>query len=106
MTKYTSHTVTTTRNVPQNTTTTVEYDNTVTYTRQIDIGDYIFFGALILVIAIGILGFIKSVMSRKYYRCPVCGESFRAENMDSKTCKVCGANLEETNDSNINDKTK
>ena len=106
MTKYTSHTVTTTRNVPQNTTTTVEYDNTTTYTRQIDVGDYVFFGILILVIVIGIIGFIKSVMSRKYYRCPVCGESFRSENMDSKTCKVCGANLEETNDSNVNDKTK
>lgn len=106
MTKYTSHTVTTTRNVPQNTTTTVEYDNTTTYTRQVDMGDYIFFGVLILVIVIGIIGFIKSVMSRKYYRCPVCGESFRAENMNSKTCKVCGADLEETNDTIVNDKTK
>lgn len=46
----------------------------------------------------------KSVKSRKYYKCPQCGESFRTEHMESKRCKVYGAELEETNDTNVNDK--
>lgn len=46
----------------------------------------------------------KSVKSRKYYKCPQCAESFRTEHMESKRCKVCGAELEETNDTNVNDK--
>ena len=33
----------------------------------------------------------KSVKSRKYYKCPECGESFRSEHMNSVCCKVCGA---------------
>lgn len=46
----------------------------------------------------------KSVKSRKYYKCPECGESFRSEHLNSVCCKVCGAKLEETDDSNVNDK--
>lgn len=64
-----------------------------------------------IVIAIAIVWFCiwaykKSVASRKYYRCPQCGESFRTEHMESKSCKVCGAQLEETTDKNVNDSAK
>lgn len=60
---------------------------------------------LILVIVIAaLIAYDKSVKSRKYYKCPQCGESFRTEHMDSKCCKVCGAELVETNDTNVNDK--
>ncbi|MCI1272947.1 MAG: hypothetical protein LKG27_00735 [Clostridiaceae bacterium] len=58
------------------------------------------------VVICGIIGFIKSINSRKYYKCPVCGESFRSENMHPSECKVCGASLEETDDTNVTDKTK
>ena len=37
-------------------------------------------------------------------KCPQCGESFRSEHMDSQCCKVCGAKLEQTYDTNVNDK--
>ncbi len=45
----------------------------------------------------------KSVKSRKFYICPQCGESFRSEHMESKCCKVCGAELEEKADKDVND---
>ncbi len=113
MTTFHRKTVTTTRPVfSQNynnnakTSTTVEVNSKTTYTRQPDTSDFITTGLMTLIIIIGIIGFIKSVRSRKFYKCPSCGESFRSENMESMTCKVCGANLEETNDSNVTDKTK
>lgn len=113
MTTFNRKTVTTTRPVfSQNynnnskKSTTVEVNSKTTYTRQPDISDYITTGLVIFIVIVGIIGFIKSVRSRKFYKCPSCGESFRSENMESMTCKVCGANLEETNDSNITDKTK
>ena len=46
----------------------------------------------------------NSLKSRKYYKCPNCGESFRSEYMESKCCKVCGSELIETDDKNVNDK--
>lgn len=113
MSTYSSKTVRTTRpifsqseNDHTDTSTTVEVNSRTTYTRQPDIYDFITLIVIILVVIVGIIGFIKSVSSRKFYKCPSCGESFRSENMESMTCKVCGANLEETNDSNVTDKTK
>lgn len=107
MTTYNRNTVTTTRKVPlSETSTTVEINTKTTCTRGLDIADYITIGAMVFVIILGVIGFIKSVKSRKFYKCPVCGESFRSENMESMTCKVCGANLEESNDSIVTDKTK
>lgn len=113
MTTFNSKTITTTRpafsennNNNAKTGTTVEVNSKTTYTRQPDVYDYINIGLIILIVIVGIIGFIKSVGSRKFYKCPSCGESFRSENMESMTCKVCGANLEETYDSNITDKTK
>ena len=66
----------------------------------------IFMNILILVLFIWacIWAYNNSLKSRKYYRCPKCGESFRSEHMVSKCCKVCGAELEEQNDTNVNDK--
>lgn len=46
----------------------------------------------------------KSVASRRYYKCPQCGESFRSEHMEAKICKVCGADLEKTLDTDVNDR--
>lgn len=51
-----------------------------------------------------IIAYCKSLASRKYYRCPKCGESFRTEQMTAECCKVCGSKLEEINDKNVNDK--
>lgn len=108
MSRIDRNTVTTTRQLPANsqTTTTVEIDSTTTYTRHADLADYISVTIVVFIIVIGIFGFIKSVASRKYYKCTQCGESFRSENMQPKTCKVCGADLEETNDKKVNDTTK
>ena len=60
--------------------------------------------AVVVFILCAIIAYNKSINSRKYYKCPECGESFRSEHMTSKSCKVCGAQLEETNDTNVNDK--
>lgn len=57
----------------------------------------------ILVIS-ALIAYDKSLKSRKYYKCPECGESFRSEHMDAKCCKVCGAQLVETYDKDVNDK--
>lgn len=51
-----------------------------------------------------LIAYNKSIKSRKYYRCPECGESFRTEHMDAKCCKVCGAKLVATSKENVNDK--
>lgn len=59
---------------------------------------------IILFVWACVLAYRKSVNSRKYYKCPQCGESFRSEHMESKCCKVCGAELGQTNNSNVNDK--
>ena len=61
----------------------------------------IFIGVLIVC---ALIAYDKSLKSRKYYKCPECGESFRSEHMESQCCKVCGAQLVETNDVNVNDK--
>ena len=84
--------------------TTVEYQH-VTYTRNLDAADFLCIALVIIVLIAGIIGFINALRSRKRYKCPVCGESFRVENMDANTCKVCGAKVEKTFDENITDKT-
>ncbi len=108
MTTFNSNTVTTTRQVSDDTSTStaVNVDCATTYSRQMGMVEIIYLGVGLLIVIFAILGFIKSIRSRKYYKCPVCGESFRSENMNSETCKVCGANLERTDDENITDKTK
>lgn len=108
MTTYNSNTVTTTRQVSgdTSTSTTINVDSTTTYSRQMGMVEFMYLGVGLFIVIFAILGFIKSIRSRKYYKCPVCGESFRSENMNSETCKVCGANLERTDDGNITDKTK
>lgn len=65
----------------------------------------IFMNILILIFVIWfcITAYKNSVKSRKYYVCPHCGESFRTEYMNSKCCKICGAPLEEKNDTEVND---
>lgn len=58
---------------------------------------------LVLFIWACVWAYNKSVKSRKYYICPKCGESFRTEHMKSKCCKVCGTELQEKNDIDVND---
>lgn len=58
---------------------------------------------LVLLILFCVLAYKNSVKSRKYYICPNCGESFRSEYMNSKCCKVCGAELKEKNDTYTSD---
>ena len=62
------------------------------------------FAIFAVVILCGLIAYDRSVKSRKYYKCSECGESFRSEHMQSKHCKVCGAELIETDDTNVNDK--
>ena len=65
----------------------------------------IFMNILILIFVIWacVTVYKNSLKSRKYYTCPHCGESFRTEHMQSKCCKVCGAPLEEKQDTEVND---
>lgn len=107
MSTYQSNIITTKMEVKetQNVSSSIEV-KTTTHTTTPNIINYMGLTFFILIVIIGIIGFIKSIHSRKYYKCPICGESFRSENMESKTCKVCGSNLEETFDKNITDKTK
>ena len=93
------------QNQDNQTMTTVEYKH-VTYDRHLDWCDYLQLSLFAIIIIAGIIGFIKAIKSRKFYKCPVCGESFRAENMSPSNCKICGAELNETDDPNITDKTK
>lgn len=64
---------------------------------------YTIIGIPILIVAT--IVYQRSVVSRKYFKCPGCGETFRAEFMDAKCCKVCGTTLERTYDENVTDKT-
>ena len=59
---------------------------------------------VVIFIVAATIAYNNAVNSRKYYKCPQCGESFRSEHMDSQFCKVCGAKLEQTYDTNVNDK--
>jgi len=59
---------------------------------------------LILFIALAVLVYIRAVNSRKFYKCPECGESFRVELMKASRCKVCGAVINNTDNPNISDK--
>lgn len=49
--------------------------------------------------------FSRAVSSRKYYKCPHCGESFRVELMRASHCKACGAEVNISMDENTSDKT-
>ena len=62
----------------------------------------LFFAAMAIT---AFLVYNRAVDSRKYYKCPGCGESFRAEFMNAKCCKVCGTFLERTDDEDVSDKT-
>jgi len=59
---------------------------------------------IVVFVVCALIAYDKAIKSRKYYRCPECGESFRSEHMESQCCKVCGAKLVETYDTNVNDK--
>ncbi|MCP4261793.1 MAG: zinc ribbon domain-containing protein [Planctomycetes bacterium] len=55
-------------------------------------------GWLILIglVLIGLVLYIFSVMSRKSYRCPKCGEKVvDVEYLSAKRCGMCGAPLEQ-----------
>ncbi len=112
MAKFNTTTVTRKININQanpapnqkNVQTSVEYE-TVSYYPD-NSADYFSIFLLIAIVVVGIICFIFAIRSRKYYKCPVCGESFRAEFMKAKRCKVCGAELDETDDKNVTDKTK
>jgi rRNA maturation endonuclease Nob1 len=54
-----------------------------------------FYGILFL---LGLLFYFLARKSRKNYRCPECGESFRVEHMSVSRCKVCGTEVEATKD--------
>lgn len=64
----------------------------------------IFFGFLGLLIILGVFFFLRAVASRKVYRCPECGESFRVELMKAQNCKSCGTPVKLSHDGKITDK--
>lgn len=48
------------------------------------------------IILIGLVLYFFSVMSRKSYHCPKCGERLsNVEHMNAKRCGMCGAPLQE-----------
>ena len=51
---------------------------------------------LIGLVLIGLILYIFSVLSRKSYRCPKCGERVsNVEYLSAKRCGMCGAPLEQ-----------
>ena len=66
---------------------------------------YVAIGIPILIVAY--LVYIKSVETRKFFKCTNCGETFRTEHMTAKSCKVCGAALKliDCDDEDVSDKT-
>ena len=60
----------------------------------------IYMVALVLLILV----FLRAKNSRKIYKCPDCGESFRVELMDSSHCNVCGTNVKNSAESNYTNK--
>lgn len=53
----------------------------------------IYAGIGLVLLVLGILFYLRSVSSRKSYRCPHCGEIVQVELMDAIHCNVCGALL-------------
>jgi hypothetical protein len=51
-------------------------------------------GVLLIALLIGVMFYTFSVLSRKSYRCPKCGERVSVEYMEAKRCGMCGAPLE------------
>ncbi len=45
----------------------------------------------VLVVALGLLFYLRSVSSRKRYCCPQCGEQISVELMQAGHCSTCGA---------------
>ena len=55
------------------------------------------FVILAVVVVVALLFYFVSVLSRKSYRCPQCGEQVvDVEHMSAKRCGMCGAPLERT----------
>jgi rRNA maturation endonuclease Nob1 len=52
-------------------------------------------GVFLLIVALAVLFYLRSVASRRRYRCPNCGEEFRVELMEASHCSFCGAPLKE-----------
>jgi len=61
----------------------------------------LFYGGIFL---FGLLFYYLARKSRKVYKCPECGESFKVELMDATRCKVCGTEVDLSNESDISDK--
>lgn len=46
-----------------------------------------------VVVAAGVIFYVRAVASRKTYRCPNCGEEVRVELMEASHCNHCGSPL-------------
>jgi rRNA maturation endonuclease Nob1 len=47
-----------------------------------------------LVLGFGIVFFLRSMDSRRWYVCTKCGERVKVELMDASHCNTCGAELQ------------
>ncbi len=57
----------------------------------------VIFLVLMAVIVLALVFYLFSVLSRKTYRCPQCGEQIRnVEHLDAKRCGMCGAQIKRT----------
>lgn len=66
----------------------------------------IFYTAIgIPIVIVSVIVYQRAIATRKFYKCPNCGETFRTELMDAKCCKVCGTYLENTDDEKVTDTT-
>ena len=53
----------------------------------------VYAGIGVVVVALGVVLYVRSVSSRKRYCCPQCGERMTVELMKAGHCNVCGAPL-------------
>ena len=48
-----------------------------------------------IIAILAVVFYYFSVQSRKFYRCPQCGEKVRVEYMKASRCGMCGAPLKQ-----------
>jgi ribosomal protein S27AE len=48
-----------------------------------------------IIAILAVVFYYFSVQSRKFYRCPQCGEKVRVEHMKASRCGMCGAPLKQ-----------
>lgn len=48
---------------------------------------------IVILVIVGVLTYMYSTSTRKFYVCPECGERMRTEHGSASHCNTCGASL-------------